>query len=121
MTPSLRGIAASFDAIAMTALAVVLTEGSFSDPVANAVLWGSAAAAVVAALVVLLDGPVLLGWAAVGYIVFAGLLASDRVVPVVLLLALAYVPILERPRRSLALGVSAALLCAVALGVARSL
>jgi hypothetical protein len=121
LTSSLRAIAAAFDAIAMTALAVVLTGGSFADPVADLVLWGSAGAAVVAALVVLTHGPVVIGWAAVGYILFAGLLASDRIVPLVLLLALAYLTILERPRGSLALGLSVSLGTAIALALARTL
>ena len=50
----------------MVGVAFALTEGSFGDPAANVVLWGSAAAAVVATIVVLGRGPTELGWAAVG-------------------------------------------------------
>jgi len=115
---TLRGVAAAFDAIAMVALALVTTGGAPVDRDALVVVWGSAAAAVVAALVVLTGGPPALGWAAVGYMAFAGLLASDSFVPLVLLLAVAYMPILQRPRGSVSLGIAVAALVAIALGVA---
>lgn len=108
MTSSFRGVVAAFDAIAMVAAAYTLTRGSFTDPVANLVLWGSAAAAIVAGLVVLTGGPAAVGWAAVGYVLFAALLATPRPIPLLLLLAVAYMPILQRPRGSLALGISVA-------------
>ena len=60
MTALTRRAAAAFDAIAMIAAAVVLTGGRFSDARADPVLWGSAVAAVVAALVVLAGDPALL-------------------------------------------------------------
>lgn len=115
MTGSYRGIVAAFDAIAMVAVAFTLTGGSFADRDANVVIWGSAGAAVVAALVVLTNGPAVLGWAAVGYVLFAALLATSGPVPLLLLLALAYMPILERPRRSLAVGLAIAAVTALAL------
>lgn len=115
MTGSYRGIVAAFDAIAMVAVAFTLTGGSFADRDANVVIWGSAGAAVVAALVVLTTGPAVLGWAAIGYVLFAALLATSRPVPLLLLLALAYMPILERPRRSLAAGLAIAAVAALGL------
>lgn len=115
---TLRAVVASFDAIAMVALAFTLTGGSLADPAANVVVWGSAAAAVVAALVVLTRGPAILGWAAVGYVVFAGVLAGPRPQPLLLLLALAYMPILDRPRGSLSLGLTVAGVTAVAVALA---
>lgn len=115
MTGSYRGIVAAFDAIAMVAVAFTLTGGSFADRDANVVIWGSAGAAVVAALVVLTNGPAVLGWAAIGYVLFAALLATSRPVPLLLLLALAYMPILERPRRSLPVGLSIAAVTALGL------
>lgn len=117
MTGSYRGMAAAFDAIAMVAAAHVLTGGSFGDPSANVVLWGSAAAAVLAGLVVLTNAPAVIGWAAVGYVMFAALLATPRPVPLLLLLAVAYMPILQRPRGSVALGIAVALATAVVLRV----
>jgi hypothetical protein len=75
-------------------------------------LWGSAAAAVVAALIVLTNGPAEAGWIAIGYVLFAAFSAEP---PVVLLIALAvaYMPILQRPRGSLLLGISLAAVTAV--------
>jgi hypothetical protein len=114
---SLRAVVAAFDAIAMVAAAFAITRGSFEDPAADLVVWGSAAAAVVAALVVLANGPAAIGWGAVGYVLFAALLATVRPVPLLLLLAVAYMPILERPRGSLAIGLAVAVAVALVLGV----
>jgi hypothetical protein len=114
---SIRAVVAAFDAIAMVAAAFTITRGSFDEPAANVVIWGSAAAAAVAALVVLTNGPAALGWAAVGYVLFAALLATVRPVPLLLLLAVAYMPILERPRGSLAIGLAIAVAAALALAV----
>src|SRR5204863_4446639 len=73
----MRAIAAAFDAIAMVAVAVVLTGGSLPTPGAALVIWGSAGAAVVAAVVVLAGGPSALGWMAIGYVLFAAEQAAD--------------------------------------------
>lgn len=80
---------------------------SVGRPEPTLVLWGSAAAAVIAALVVLTDHWSAAGWLAVGYIVFAARVgsAAPAIPPLLLLLALAFTPVLPRPRRSLALGV----------------
>ncbi len=112
-----RAIVASFDAIAMIAVALTLTGGSFDDAAADVVVWGSAAAATAATLVVLSRGPAALGWVAIGYILFAALLATRRPVPLLVLLAIAYMPILDRPRRSLAAGLAIAVAAAVAIAV----
>ncbi len=117
---TLRAIIASFDAIAMVAAAFAITRGSLADPAADVVIWGSAAAAVVAALVVLTRGPAPLGWAAVGYVLFAALLATARPQPLLMLLAVAYMPILERPRGSLTAGLGIAILSAAILALAAS-
>lgn len=112
-----RAIVASFDAIAMIAVAFALTGGSLADPAADVVMWGSAVAAVVATLVVLSRGPASLGWIAIGYVLFAALVAIDRPVPLLLMLAVAYMPILQRPRRSLAVGLGIAVGTAVVIAV----
>ena len=116
----MRAIAAAFDAIAMVALAVVLTGGSLPTPGAALVIWGSAGAAVVAAVVVLAGGPSALGWIAIGYVLFAAQQAADRLSLLLLFLALAFVPLLPRPRRSLALGLGVTIVTAVALVLAVS-
>lgn len=105
---SLRCAVAAFDAIAMIAFAYAATGGSTANAEANVVVWGSAAAAVVAALVVIGTGPAAIGWAAVGYVLFAAFLAAARPVPLLGLLALAYMPILPRPRGSLTAGLAVA-------------
>jgi hypothetical protein len=117
VTGGTRVIAAAFDAIAMTAVAFTVTGGSFADRHADIVIWGSAAAAMVAALVVLTQAPPALGWVAIGYVLFAAFLAAVRPVPLLVLLAVAYMPIVPRPRGSLVQGllISAATAVAVAL------
>ena len=119
---SARAIAAAFDAIVMVALAYTWTGGSFADRALDIVLWGSAAAGVTAALVVFGRGPAELGWAAIGYIVFAGLLASALPLPIHLLLAIAFVPMLPRPRGSIVMGLAITALVAIgSLAVIRAL
>lgn len=116
---TLRAVAASFNAIAMVALAFTLTGGSFASVVANAQVWGSAAAAVTAALVILTNGPAALGWVAIGYVLFAAFW-RDPPAFVLVLLAVAYMPILQRPRGSLPLGIGLAVVSAVLFRLAVS-
>ncbi len=113
---SLRAVTASFNAIAMVALAFTLTGGSFADPRADTRIWGSAAAAVTLALVVLTDGPAALGWAALGYILFAAFWGEPPAVLLVLL-AIAYMPVLQRPRGSLVSGIGIAVVAAIVFRV----
>jgi hypothetical protein len=115
VTGTYRGVVAAFDAIAMVAVAFTLTKGSLADRDANVVIWGSAGAAIVAALVVLTNGPAVLAWAAVGYVLFAALLATARPVPLLLLLAVAYMPIIDRPRGSLVTGLAISAVTALVL------
>lgn len=114
-----RGIAAAFDAVVMIAAAFTITGGSFADRHADVVLWGSAAAAVAAAVTVLTPVPAELGWIAIGYVLFAAFLAAVQPVPLLVLLAVAYMPILPRPRGSLGQGllVSAASTVVVAIAM----
>ena len=112
----MRAVAASFNAIAMVALAFTLTGGSFGDVAADTQLWGSAAAAVTAAIVVLTNGPAALGWIAIGYILSAAFLREPPAV-VLLLLAVAYMPILPRPRGSLLTAIGLAVVSAAVFRV----
>lgn len=114
---TLRAVAASFNAIAMVALAMTLTGGTLGSPRGALVLWGSAAAAVTAALVVLTRGPAWLGWVAVGYVLAAAVTTDPPYVALVLL-AVAYMPLLERPRGSLAVGIGLAAASAAVLRMA---
>lgn len=113
-----RAIAAAFDAIVMIAVAFTITGASFADRHADVVVWGSAAAAVVAAVTVLTPVPPEIGWVAVGYVLFAALLAVVQPIPLLVLLAVAYMPILPRPRGSLAQGLLMSAVTAVVVAIA---
>lgn len=113
MSPTLRAAVAAFDALAMAAFAYVQT-GGFGSPGIDLMLWGSAAAAAVAAFVVATNGPATLGWIAIGYILFAGLLLTDAPQLLLIALAIALMPVVQRPRNSLAFGIVVATLSAFA-------
>lgn len=118
MKSGARGVSAAFDAIVMVAVAFATTGGSLAHRHADVVIWGSAAAAIVAAVVVLTSAPPVLGWMAIGYILFAAFLDAVRPIPLLALLALAYMPVVPRPRGSLLGGLSASLVTAGVLGIA---
>jgi hypothetical protein len=108
MSPMMRAGVAAFDAVAMAVYAYIAT-GGFGNPGTDLILWGSAAAAAVTAFVVSTNGPATLGWIAIGYILFAGLLIAGPEL-VLIALALALMPVLQRPRGSLAIGIAIATL-----------
>lgn len=102
----------------MVAAAYTLTErfpGSFED---LAFMWLSAGAAVVVTLVVLGGLPAAIGWVALGYILFAAVASVRAQTPQILLILLfaAYVPMLDRPRGSLAIGLAISVVSALAFG-----
>ena len=113
MSPTIRAGVAAFDALAMAVFAYLQT-GGFGNPGIDVMLWGSAAAAAVAAFVVATNGPSVLGWIAIGYVLFAGLLLTDAPQLLLIALALALMPVVQRPRDSLALGIAVAALSAFA-------
>jgi hypothetical protein len=117
MSPTLRAAVAAFDALAMAAYAYVQT-GGFGNPGIDLMLWGSAAAAAVAAFVVATNGPAIMGWIAIGYILFAGILLTDAPQLLLIALAIALMPVVQRPRNSLAFGIVVATLSAFAWRVA---
>ena len=112
MSSTLRAAIAAFDAVAMAVYAYLAT-GGFGNVGTDLILWGSAAAAALAAFVVSTNGPAALGWVAIGYILFAGLLIAG---PELVLIALAFalMPVVQRPRGSLALGIAIAVVAAFA-------
>jgi hypothetical protein len=117
MSPTLRAAVAAFDALAMAAFAYLQT-GGFGSPGIDLMLWGSAAAAAVAAFVVATNGPATLGWIAIGYILFAGILLTDAPQLLLIALAIALMPVVQRPRNSLAFGIVVATLSAFAWRIA---
>jgi len=104
VSANLRAGVAAFDAIAMAVYAYLQT-GGFGNPGIDLMLWGSAAAAAVAAFVVATNGPAVLGWIAIGYILFAGLLLTTAPQLLLVALAVALMPVVQRPRASLAFGI----------------
>lgn len=117
MSPTVRAAVAAFDAVAMAVLAYLQT-GGFGNPGIDLMLWGSAAAAAIAAFVVATNGPAVLGWIAIGYILFAGLLLTDAPQVLLIALAIALMPVVQRPRNSLAFGIVVATLSAFAWRIA---
>ena len=117
MSPTLRASVAAFDAVAMAVFAYLQT-GGFGNPGIDLMLWGSAAAAAVAAFVVATNGPGVIGWIAIGYILFAGILLTDAPQLLLIALAIALMPVVQRPRNSLAIGIVVATLSAFAWRVA---
>jgi len=111
MSPTLRASVAAFDAVAMAVFAYLQT-GGFGNPGIDLMLWGSAAEAAVAAFVVATNGPGVLGWIAIGYILFAGILLTDAPQLLLVALAIALMPVVQRPRNSLAFGIVTATLSA---------
>ncbi len=113
MSANLRAGVAAFDAVAMSIYAYLQT-GGFGNPGIDLMLWGSAAAASVAAFVVATNGPAVLGWIAIGYILFAGLLLTTAPQILLVALAVALMPVVQRPRSSLAFGIVVATISAFA-------
>jgi hypothetical protein len=111
VSQTVRAGVAAFDALAMAAWAYLQT-GGFGNPGIDVMLWGSALAAAVAAFVVATNGPALLGWIAIGYILFAGVLLTDAPQLLLIALAIALMPVVQRPRGSLALGIAIATMSA---------
>ena len=109
----MRTAVAAFDAIAMAIFAYART-GGFGSLGVDLMLWGSAAAAAIAAFVVAMNGPALVGWIVIGCILFAGLLLSPEPQLLLIALAVALMPVVQRPRGSLALGIAVAAIAAFA-------
>ncbi len=97
----------------MGAAAYAETAGQFALRPAELVLWGSAAAAALCAVVVYTRGSPVVAWAAIGYVLFGGLLTSGGPHWPLLALAVALTPLVPRPRGSVWLGVAIAFVVAV--------
>ena len=109
-----RAIVVVFDAAVMIAAAFQITGGGFERPLLNIVLWGSAVAASLVAVVVMTGVSAYIAWAAIGYVLHAALLVSAEPNLVLLALAVALMPVVPRPRGSLAFGIACATLAAFA-------
>jgi hypothetical protein len=99
---------AGIDSIVMGILAYTETGGTFGITPAHLVLWGAVAAAAVCALVVLTEGPGAIAWAAIGYVLFGAVLTDGSPHWTLTALAIALMPLVPRPRGSLAFGLAIA-------------
>lgn len=108
---------AGIDTLIMGVFAFSESGGSFGVSIPDLVLWGSVVAAAVCAVVVLVDGVATVAWAAIGYVLFGALLTNGSPNWPLLALALALMPLVPRPNRSLGLGL---LIATVAALVART-
>jgi len=116
-----KAFVASVDALIMGVLAFSETSGSFGMSAAELILWGAVVAAAVCALVVLVDGAASIAWAGIGYVLFGALLTNGSPHWTLAALALALMPLVPRPRGSLALGlviaVATALIARMLIGL----
>lgn len=108
MSRRARFFVAGIDAIVMGVLAYTETGGTFGVTPAHLVLWGAVAAATVCALVVLTEGSGTIAWAAIGYVLFGAVLTDGSPHWTLTALAIALMPLVPRPRASLALGLAIA-------------
>jgi hypothetical protein len=113
MSRRAKGIVAGIDALIMGVLAFRETGGSFGISALELALWGAVVAAAVCAAVVLLDGAAWIAWAGIGYVLFGALPSDGSPHWPLAALALALMPLVPRPRRSLALGLAIAFAAAV--------
>lgn len=118
MSRRAKAFVAGIDAVVMGVLAFRETGGSFGISAAELILWGSVVAAAVCAIVVLADGVAAVAWAAIGYVLFGALLTNGSPHWTLAALAFALMPLVPRPRGSLALGVVIAIVAAL---IARTL
>jgi hypothetical protein len=114
-----RTVVTAFDAAVMAVAAYVETGGSFVVSPEHLILWGSAVAAAICAVVVFVEGSAIVAWAAIGYILFGALLTGVPEWPLVALAA-ALMPLVPRPRGSfvygLGVGIAVAFITRLAVG-----
>jgi hypothetical protein len=108
-----RSIVAGFDAFVMAGVAYVETGGRVALAPAELVLWGSAVAAAICALVVYVAGSAFVAWLAIGYVLFGALLTAGSPHWPLVALAVALMPLVPRPRGSVALGLGIAAVAAI--------
>lgn len=104
---------AGLDAVIMGVLAYTETGGTLGLDAIHLVLWGAVVAAAVCASVVLLEGSASIAWAAIGYILFGALLTNGSPHWTLAALSVALMPLVPRPRASLALGLAVAVVTAL--------
>ena len=109
-----RALVAGVDAVVMAVAAGAETGGTLALNSADLVLWGSALAAALCALLIWSDGSRELAWVAIGYVLFGALLTRGSPHLVLLGLAVALMPLVPRPRASIGTGLAIAAAAALA-------
>ena len=104
---------AGIDAAIMAVLAYTETGGSLGITPAHLVLWGAVVAAAICALVIAFEGSASLAWAAIGYVLFGALLTNGSPHWTLAALSVALMPLVPRPRASLAFGLAIAVVTAL--------
>src|SRR5213593_841170 len=121
MSRRAKALVAGIDTLIMGVFAFSETDGTVGLGAAELVLWGAVAAAAVCAAVVLLEGAAVVAWAAIGYVLFGALLTDGSPHWPLAALALALMPLVPRPNRSLGLGLliasGAALVARMVIGL----
>ena len=112
-----RTVVTAFDAAVMAVAAYVETGGRFVVSPEHLILWGSAVAAAICAVVVFVEGSSVIAWAAIGYVLFGALLTGVPEWPLVALAA-ALMPLVPRPRGSFVYGLAVAIAVAFATRLA---
>ncbi|HEV8229794.1 MAG TPA: hypothetical protein VGQ86_07540 [Candidatus Limnocylindria bacterium] len=113
MSSRARSLVAGIDSVIMGVAAYSETGGSVGRSAAELVLWGAAIAAAVCTVVVFVHGSGFIAWAAIGYVLFGALLTNGSPHWALFGLALALMPLVPRPRDSLAIGLVVAVIAAL--------
>lgn len=108
-----RTLVAVIDTVLMGAAAFTQTGLPKAIDAADLVLWGAAVAAGVCAFIIYSSGLAVLAWAAIGYVLFGGLLTRGAPHWPLIALAVALMPLVPRPRGSLVTGLGIAALFAL--------
>ncbi|HEY3217547.1 MAG TPA: hypothetical protein VGK15_00500 [Candidatus Limnocylindria bacterium] len=113
-----RTVVAAFDGAVMAFAAYAETGGRFALVPADLVLYGSAIAAGICAVVIFVSGAALVAWAAIGYVLFGALLTAGGPHWPLVALAAALMPLVPKPRGSFWIGLGVAFLVALGARVA---
>jgi hypothetical protein len=113
-----RTLIAAIDTVLMAVAAFTQTGIPRVIDAADLVLWGAAVAAAICTFIIYSSGLPILAWAAIGYVLFGGVLTAGAPHWPLIALAVALMPLVPRPRGSLATGIGVAVLFAI---IARSI
>ena len=113
-----RTLVAGVDALLMGGVSYAQTGVPVAVNATDLILWGAVIAAAVCAYVIYADQVALIAWAAIGYVLFGGLLTRGSPHLPLLLLAVALMPLVPRPRGSVVMGLGIAVVAAIVARIA---